>query len=99
MKSIQVLIEEQRICVDLKYIREVVDLMINRALVNPDVFEAISPFLSGMSLREINDLLEHMSSDTMEEFEEWAAESGSSKYKVFLDINREVIKDYLQKGR
>ena len=99
MKSIQVLIEEQRICVDLKYIREVVDLMINRALVNPDVFEAISPFLSGMSLREINDLLEHMSSDTMEEFEEWAAESGSSKYKVFLDINREVLKDYLQKGR
>ena len=99
MKSIQVLIEEQRICVDLKYIREVVDLMINTALVNPDVFEAISPFLSGMSLREINDLLEHMSSNTMEEFEEWVAESGSSKYKVFLDINREVIKDYLQKGR
>ena len=84
---------------DLKYIREVVDLMINRALVNPDVFEAISPFLSGMSLREINDLLEHMSSNTMEAFEEWVAESGSSKYKVFLDINREVIKDYLQKGR
>lgn len=84
---------------DLKYIREVVDLMINKALVNPDVFEAISPFLSGMSLREINDLLEHMSSNTMEAFEEWVAESGSSKYKVFLDINREVIKDYLQKGR
>ena len=84
---------------DLKYIREVVDLMINTALVNPDVFEAISPFLSGMSLREINDLLEHMSSNTMEAFEEWVAESGSSKYKVFLDINREVIKDYLQKGR
>ena len=99
MKSIQVLIEEQRICVDLKYIREVVDSMINKALVNPDVFEAINPFLSGMSLREINDLLEHMSSNTMEEFEEWVAESGSSKYKVFLDINREVIKDYLQKGR
>ena len=75
------------------------DLMINRALVNPDVFEAISPFLSGMSLREINDLLEHRSSNTMEEVEEWVAESGSSKYKVFLDINREVIKDYLQKGR
>ena len=75
------------------------DLMINKALVNPDVFEAISPFLSGMSLREINDLLEHMSSNTMESFEEWVAESGSSKYKVFLDINREVIKDYLQKGR
>lgn len=84
---------------DLKYIREVVDLMINKALVNPDVFEAISPFLSGMSLREINDLLEHMSSNTMEAFEEWVAESGSSKYKVFLDINREVLKDYLQKGR
>lgn len=99
MKSIQVLIEERRICVDLKYIREVVDLMINKALVNPDVFEAISPFISGMSLREINDLLEHMSSNTMEEFEEWVAESGSSKYKVFLDINREVIKNYLQKGR
>lgn len=75
------------------------DLMINTALVNPDVFEAISPFLSGMSLREINDLLEHMSLNTMEEFEEWVAESGSSKYKVFLDINKEVIKDYLQKGR
>lgn len=75
------------------------DSMINKALVNPDVFEAINPFLSGMSLREINDLLEHMSSNTMEEFEEWVAESGSSKYKVFLDINREVIKDYLQKGR
>ena len=75
------------------------DLMINKALVNPDVFEAISPFLSGMSLREINDLLEHMSSNTMEKFEEWVAESGSSKYKVFLDINREVINDYLQKGR
>lgn len=73
--------------------------MINKALVNPDVFEAISPFLSGMSLREINDLLEHMSSNTMKAFEEWVAESGSSKYKVFLDINREVIKDYLQKGR
>ena len=99
MKSIQVLIEEQRICVDLKYIREVVDSMINKALVNPDVFEAINPFLSGMSLREINDLLEHMSSNTMEEFEEWVAELGSSKYKVFLDINREVLKDYLQKGK
>lgn len=83
----------------LKYIQEVVDLMIKKALVNLDFFEAISPFISGMSLREINDLLEHMSSNTMEEFEEWVAESGSSKYKVFLDINREVIKDYLQKGR
>lgn len=75
------------------------DSMINKALISPSVFEAISSFLSGMSLREINDLLEHISSDTMSEFEEWVAESGSSKYKVFLDINREVLKDYLQKGK
>lgn len=75
------------------------DLMINKELVSPDVFEAISLFLSGMSLKEIHDLLEHISSDTMEEFEEWVSESGNSKYKVFLDINKELLKGYLRKGK
>ena len=75
------------------------DLMINRALVNPDVFEAISPFLSGMSIKEIHDLLKHMSSNTMEEFEEWVSESDNSKYKVFLEINMELLKGYLRKGK
>lgn len=75
------------------------DLMINKELVSPDVFEAISPFLSGMSLKEIHDLLKHMSSNTMEEFEEWVSESGNSKYKVFLDINKELLKGYLRKGK
>lgn len=55
-----------------------------------DLVEGIKPYLSGMSVYEINALVTHLHDDNREQFEQWVEESTSSKLHVFYDVVKDT---------
>lgn len=55
-----------------------------------DLVEVLKPYLSGMSVYEINALITHLRDDTREQFEQWVADSTSSKLHVFYDVVKDA---------
>ena len=60
-----------------------------------DILEKLKPFLSGMSLSDMDILLSRISRNTFEEFEDYISECARNNFKVFFDINRETLFNYM----
>ena len=59
------------------------------------LFEEIKPHLSGLSLGEINRLVEHINKDSLEDFVEFINASKNKQIKVIYEIYKETFAKYL----
>ena len=62
---------------------------------NTKVFELIKPYLSGMSLGEINRLIRKLNTCSYELFVEWVERSNNVKYKVLLKTGHVDLKEVM----
>ena len=59
------------------------------------LFEEIKPHLNGLSLGEINRLVEHINKDSLEDFVEFINASKNKQIKVIYEIHKETFAKYL----
>lgn len=64
--------------------------------ISDELFEKLKPHLSGLSLGEINILMSHISDDDFETFTEYIKHNKNKHFKVFYDINKQLLKEYMR---
>lgn len=60
-----------------------------------DLFNTVKPFLSGMSLSEMNQLIDKLNGCTYAQFEDWVQSVNNVKFSVFFNTMRVVLKEAL----
>lgn len=63
--------------------------------IQEELYVKIAPYLSGMSLSDINILVGHITSDTPTEFVHWVHSTQNKSIKVFYDITGDILEPFL----